>query len=224
MMKFKASCRGATALALFMLLCGSALAQTRFSYAGPPVSIPDASDLSGNNPGAPAVAPTTVFGLIGAVTKITVSLDGSACSTTVGSTTVGIEHTFVEDLKVSLQSPAGTTVLIINEAGGSGNNFCQTVLDDTGAQSIQTVSSSAAPFTGTFSPNSPLSAFNGQAPNGDWKLLVQDFLDQDGGNIRAWSVTVSTTGAVPALSGWGMTLLVATLSISGLAVLRRRAV
>jgi subtilisin-like proprotein convertase family protein len=53
----------------------------------------------------------------------------------IGSTTVGVDHTWVGDLTFTLTSPSGRTVKLLNRAGGainSGNNFCQMFLDDAG--------------------------------------------------------------------------------------------
>ena len=80
----------------------------------------------------------------------------------------------------------------MHEPDGSGNNFCQTVLDDESAgPPIQTRPSANAPFTGSFTPNAPLSLFDGENPNGTWQLQVQDFFSGDIGNIRAWSVIIT---------------------------------
>jgi hypothetical protein len=37
-----------------------------------------------------------------------------------------------------------------------------------------------------------LAAFNGANPNGTWKLFIQDDLDDDGGELGSWSLTVTT--------------------------------
>ena len=170
-------------------------APATFSYAGPPVAIPDATDLSGNSPGAPAEATVTAAGLAPHVTDIDFRIDGTACSTTAGSTTVGIAHTFVNDLELRLTSPGGTTVKVIDNTDGSGNNFCQVLLDDDAASSIQSAVTANAPFTGTWMPANPLSAFDGQNPNGSWTLAAQDFFSGDTGSIRAFSVIIDTKGA-----------------------------
>jgi len=187
-----------TGLVAFILVAfpGVAGAAT-YSFTGPPVPIPDAADLSGTNPGAPATATVTVAGEQAILTDINFRIDGSACNTNVGSTTVGLDHTFVNDLVIKLTSPAGTTVTLINHTDGSGNNFCQTVLDDdaAGAPNIQTAATANAPFTGTWLPASPLSAFDGQNPNGTWTLSVQDFFNQDTGNIRAFSLIITSLSA-----------------------------
>ncbi|MBI3649907.1 MAG: S8 family serine peptidase [Acidobacteria bacterium] len=163
-----------------------------FSYTGPAVPIPDATDLSGSSPGAAVMAPLVVSGVSGPIFDVNFSIDGSSCSTTAGSTTVGLDHTFVNDLKITLISPATTSALVIDETDGSGNNFCQTVLDDESVgASIQTVVSSNAPFTGSFKPNAALSIFDGQTANGTWNLQAQDFFSGDTGNIRAYSLIIT---------------------------------
>ncbi|MGH8596946.1 MAG: proprotein convertase P-domain-containing protein, partial [Gammaproteobacteria bacterium] len=98
----------------------------------------------------------------------------------------------MNDLEITLISPSANSVLVINNTDGSGNNFCQTVLDDeSGGPSIQSVVSSNAPFTGAFIPNAMLSAFAAEHPNGTWKLQAQDFFLLDTGNIRKFTVTVT---------------------------------
>lgn len=163
-------------------------------YSGAVVPIADAADLSGNNPGAPAIATLPVAGVSGNVLSAVLSLDGATCSNVAGATTVGLDHTYVSDLRISLTSPQGTSVMVIDRAGGGGNdgnNFCGTVLDDSGTTSIEAVTASQAPFTGTFTPNAPLAGLRGQHGNGNWKLQAQDFFSGDTGNIRAFTLTVT---------------------------------
>jgi hypothetical protein len=160
-----------------------------FGYTGPAVPIPDGP---GNAPGAPALASLLVDGSMARAFDVDLRIDGDACTATPGATSVGLNHTFVSDLRISLQAPGGTSVVAINRAGGSGNNFCQTVLDDESAgPSIQTVISTNAPFSGSFRPNLPLSAFDSQPITGMWQLSAQDFEIQDIGAIRAWSLVVT---------------------------------
>lgn len=196
----------------FGLRIGSPGTPVTFSYVGPPVPIPDGADLSGNNPGAPAIASLPVAG-VGPIFDIDFRIDGTACSATVGSTTVGIDHTFVNDLELTLRSPNGTAVKIINNTDGSGNNLCQVLLDDESAgPSIQSVVTAQAPFTGSFTPNAALSAFDGEDPNGNWQLEVQDFFSADTGNIREFSLII-TPGIcdAPVLT----TSVTATKTVSG---------
>lgn len=160
---------------------------THIAYAGPPVAIPD-DDPAGVD------VPLTVGGITGPVAKLVFNIDGATCSAAIGSTTVGIDHTWVGDLTATLSSPSGTTTTLFDAAGGagnSGNNFCQTILSDAGATSIQNITVGQAPFTGTFQPLQALSVFAGQDPTGTWKLHMTDNAFLDSGSVRAFSLDVS---------------------------------
>jgi subtilisin-like proprotein convertase family protein len=162
------------------------------SYAGAAVSIPD-NDVAGVN------VPLTVSG-VGSLATLAFSLDGTACSTAIGATTVGVDHTWVGDLVFNLTSPSGTTVTLMNRPGGtgnSGNNFCQTKLVDGAASSIQTITSAGAPWTGTFAPASPEAAFAGENATGTWVLNVSDHVATDTGHVRAFSLDATTFSCTP---------------------------
>ena len=169
---------------------GSGTPQT-FTFSGPPVPINDF-------PAAAAEAPVIVSGLIGVVTDVDVRINGTSCSSVDNSTTVGVTHTFVGDLVISLRAPSGQIVTLMNRAGSTGTNLCNTRFDDdAGAPSIQTVSGANHPFSGTFAPASSLSAFDGLSPNGSWTFIVSDQAGGDIGFIRNVSVIISGQ-AVPA--------------------------
>ena len=173
----------------FTLLNGSPGTPVTFTYAGAAVPIPDGI---GALPGAVVSVPLAVAAIPGNVFDVDLRIDGATCDTTTGSTTVGIDHSWVNDLQISLESPTGTIVMAISNTDGSGNNFCQTVLDDESAgASIQSVVTANAPFTGTFTPNAALSAFDGETANGTWNLRAQDFFQFDTGSIRAFSLTIT---------------------------------
>ena len=204
----------------FSYILGGPGTPVTFSYTGPAVPIPDAADLTGTAPGAPALAPLVVSGVAAPIFDINFRFDGTSCSNAIGSTTVGLDHTFVNDLQIKLISPASTNVLMINNTDGSGNNFCQTVLDDdTPNPSIQTVVSGNAPFTGTFKPNSPLSAFRGENANGTWNLSAQDFFSGDTGNIRAFSLIIT-----PAVCQTAPCVLTCPSNVTGAAIMSSTAV
>lgn len=143
-----------------------------FSHNGGAARIPD-GDARGIS------VPLTVNGFSGHIADLNFRIDGTDCTTNMGATTVGADHSWVGDLVFKLTSPSGTTVTIINRAGGGGNsgkNFCQTLLDEetTLANSINTVTASGAPYAGTFKPTNPPSAFDGENPNGTWILTAID--------------------------------------------------
>jgi len=169
---------------------------TTIAYSGPVVNIPDA------NPSG-ASATMTLSGFTGVINDLDFRINGTTCNTTAGSTTVGLDHSWVSDLVVTLRSPAGTVITLMNRPGGEnngGNNFCNTLLDDEAVNSIQSITAAGNPYSASFTPNSPLSAFDGQNPNGIWTLFASDAIAQDTGNIRAFSLivrTVSTTCDAP---------------------------
>ena len=191
---------GALVLGLAVVAVAPAAAATSSThpYTGPPVPIPDGLDLSGSNPGVAATATVAVSGIDDVLDDIDLSFDGTSCTTSAGATTVGIDHTWVHDLHLSLTSPEGTTVLVVSDSGGSGNNFCQTVLDDEAATSVGSLTTGDAPFTGSYQPVNPLSAFDGEDPNGVWTLTAQDFVEFDTGTVRAFSLHIDSSPAQPA--------------------------
>lgn len=187
-----------------------------FSYTGPAVPIPDGADIYGNNPGAPAFASLVVsgFGPTEVITDVVFKFDGAVTSAA-GSTAVGLDHTFVNDLAVSLIAPNSTSVLMLDHIDSGGNNFAQMILDDAATTSVSTLVSAQAPFNGTWKPSHPLSAFDGLQPNGTWQLKVQDFFSPDTGNIRLFTVTITAVAAVPEPS-------TALLLLSGIGLVCRR--
>ena len=116
----------------------------------------------------------SVAGLVGFVFDLDVRLD--------------VTHPFDEDLDVVLVSPSGRRVALFNDVGSNGDHFTGTVLDDEAAAAIAT---GAAPFAGRFRPAQPLSAFDGQDPNGAWTLEVTDDSMGFTGTLNAWSLTIA---------------------------------
>ncbi|MEO7734774.1 MAG: S8 family serine peptidase, partial [Kofleriaceae bacterium] len=162
---------------------------THFAYTGGAVGIP-LGDPAGVD------VPLTIAGFTGgAIAKMRFNIDGATCSSATGATTVGIDHSWVGDLTLQLRSPSGRAVTLLASPGGpnnSGNNFCQTVLDDEAANPVQGVTAVQAPFTGTFSPLQPLAGFNGDEANGTWTLHATDAIVFDTGSVRAFSIDVGS--------------------------------
>lgn len=84
---------------------------------------------------------------------------------------VNISHTYIGDMKVSLISPSGTTVVLHNRSGSSTDNLVTWY--DTETQ-----------------PAEPLSAFNGANAFGVWRLKVEDLASSDTGTLNAWTLEV----------------------------------
>ncbi|HWT03619.1 MAG TPA: proprotein convertase P-domain-containing protein [Pyrinomonadaceae bacterium] len=172
----------------FKVPTGKPAAAVTKTRTGTAVAIPD------NNATGVSV-PLAVSGFTGRISDLNFKIGGTTCTTAVNATTVGLNHTWVGDLVVKLRSPQGTVVTLIDRMGGGDNggvNFCNTTLDDESAgASIQNTTSTQAPFTGSFKPNSPLSAFDGQNPNGTWTLLVSDQEAVDTGHVRTFSLIIT---------------------------------
>lgn len=155
------------------------------SYTGPPVSVPDNS-LIGSN----IILP--VSGIAGAVSDLDFRLDSLAgCDAAIGNTNASMTHTFNGDLRFRLISPAGTSIALITNRGGGGNNFCTVVLDDDGGFPPVSSIPAAGGVTGTFGPETPLSAFDGENPNGNWILNVADVGAVDLGTLNRFSLIIT---------------------------------
>jgi subtilisin-like proprotein convertase family protein len=102
--------------------------------------------------------------------------------------TVRLTHTYDRDLALSLISPSGRKVLLVDNLGGSGNDFYNTVFTDLATTPII---NGSPPFTGHYRPLQPLSLFKGQSPNGHWKLEIADQTGGDVGKLLAWSMAIT---------------------------------
>jgi subtilisin-like proprotein convertase family protein len=91
---------------------------------------------------------------------------------TISAITVGIDitHTYIGDLRITLSSPTGTTVLLHDRSGGSANDL-HTRLD---------VRSQPA-----------LHALAGEAVNGEWTIHVQDLAAMDRGRLAGWTLDIN---------------------------------
>jgi subtilisin-like proprotein convertase family protein len=100
-----------------------------------------------------------------------------------------LTHTWDADVSIYLQR--GTIgSLIVDNVGGSGDNFIGTILNDSAATPI---ASGVAPFTGSFRPSNPLTPFNGAFTSGYWRLVVTDTAGGDSGLLKAWCLVITYT-------------------------------
>lgn len=119
-----------------------------------------------------------------------------------------LAHTWVGDLRITLTSPSGTTVVLADRPGGprnSGDNLTGTVFSDGASQPLGSVS---APYTGSFRPPSDqLSRFDGEGEQGYWILRVSDLEPGDTGTLFAWGLRIRSAtcsaGGTPAPGGTG---------------------
>jgi YVTN family beta-propeller protein len=95
-------------------------------------------------------------------------------------------HSSDGDLRFTLNHD-GIESIIINQVGGSDDNFLLTKLKD---EAELDISSGSAPFSGLYKPSNPLSVFNGMDPNGIWKLVVYDAATGNSGTLSAWGINL----------------------------------
>jgi subtilisin-like proprotein convertase family protein len=139
----------------------------------------------------------------------TVDVSGAGPYLWDANVTLNITHTFPGDLDITLTSPSGTVVtLTTDNAGTSDNAFAGTTFDDQADPNSQipyavnpnmvtdhtyTTNVVASPLT----PEEPLSAFNGEDPNGTWTLKVVDDAGLDTGTLNSWSLEITTLDTAP---------------------------
>lgn len=80
---------------------------------------------------------------------------------------VEIEHSYISDLKVSLTSPLGTSVVLHNRSGGGDDNLVKSYSSD---------------------EVSDLQSLFGEESQGDWTLHVVDSAPEDIGTLRQWGL------------------------------------
>jgi len=101
---------------------------------------------------------------------------------------VGV-HTWITDLSITLTSPAGTTVSLMNRPCNSEEDFDLGYDDDaaTGTLPCPPVGG------GMYIPDAALATFNGENPQGNWTLTIVDNANQDGGSLNGWTLEVCFT-------------------------------
>ncbi|MGJ8650554.1 MAG: reprolysin-like metallopeptidase [Opitutaceae bacterium] len=112
---------------------------------------------------------------------------------------LNITHTWIGDLTVVLTHvDTGTSVMVVDwpgypeDSGGSSENNIIVILDDEAALTVEDNS----PYTTNahYSPNNPLSAFDGESLTGTWTLHVNDDLGGDTGTLVSWCLQPTVSG------------------------------
>lgn len=111
-------------------------------------------------------------------------------------------HTWVGDLTFTLlHVDTGTSVTVIDRPGfpasanGCSNADIVATLDDEAVNPVEDQCSGTPPaIGGTLLPNNPLSAFDGEAIGGTWRLSVSDIISPDSGTLNQWCIEATTGG------------------------------
>ena len=175
---------------------------TSFSNTTPIVIPASGTGASTGAPSNPYPSTINVAGVVGTVSKVTVTL-------------TNMNHTFPDDIDVLLVGPGGQKMLLMSDAGGSVDLVNNTYTFDDAAAA--TLADGALSASGTYKPSNfgtgdvfpapapagpytdpqLLSVFNGVNPNGTWSLYVVDDLGGDVGNINGgWTLNITTSTPV----------------------------
>ncbi len=103
--------------------------------------------------------------------------------------TLDVSHSYNRDLKISLVSPEGTEVLLVDKEGADQDDFKETTFDDNASEPI---AGAQAPFRGSFRPEGSMSDFVGEEVTGEWVLRIEDQANFDGGSLNFWTLVVET--------------------------------
>jgi subtilisin-like proprotein convertase family protein len=116
-------------------------------------------------------------------------------------------HTWVGDLAISIEH-LGTTVVIVDRPGVPASTFgCSEdnwsiELDDEGTGgAIEDQCAPGLSSAPNYTPNNPLSAFDGMDSAGNWTITVSDNAGGDTGTLDSWSVIFSEPGPSPCVEG-----------------------
>ncbi len=105
---------------------------------------------------------------VGITSKMTVSGTGATVTANL-NVDLNITHTWIGDLIVTLQSPAGTQVILHNQTGSSANDIIGN-------------------YPGTLTPAQSLSAMIGDPIDGVWTMIVSDNAGADTGTLNSWGI------------------------------------
>ncbi len=111
---------------------------------------------------------------------------------------ININHPVNRELTISLKSPDGRVVKLLQGSSLSGTNFTNTCLDSRADSSITLTN---GPYNGTYKPIGFIGRFNnGQTGNGLWKLIVKDFQDNaNAGSLLSWSISFGNSPSKPVI-------------------------
>ena len=126
-----------------------------------------------------------------AVVPFTVTASGESCTIQDIDVRLAIQHTFVFDLSLTLQSPLGTVVQIVDQPLSGLEDYPDIILDDSATLTVEndagvpnpgpTAAGKAYVPGASYKPNFALAAFNGENPNGVWNIVVTDNAGADVG-------------------------------------------
>ena len=105
---------------------------------------------------------------------------------------INLNHTFMQDLDIHLQSPAGNDNGLFTDVGAATVGGPQTLMD------IRIDDEAALPFAFPLTASMVvqpelayrLNWFDGEDAGGTWTLVIRDDATGDGGTLNSWSLTI----------------------------------
>ncbi|HVV86554.1 MAG TPA: DUF4215 domain-containing protein [Kofleriaceae bacterium] len=102
------------------------------------------------------------------------------------------------DLDIYMMSPTGGERILSDDQ--SGVNYVSTIFSDDATTSI---TAGAAPYTGEFKPEAPMSGVTNQASKGDWLLRIGDDTTGTTGTLNSWSLALCIDPLAASVCGNG---------------------
>ena len=104
---------------------------------------------------------------------------------------VDIEHTYLEDLTLYLESPEGIRYLFARQLGGDKNDYSETIFDE---EAVVSIDQGTPPFTGRFSPEESIADLYGTSAFGIWTLIIEDNFPEDTGRLLDFTLAFCLEG------------------------------
>ncbi|WP_373518068.1 reprolysin-like metallopeptidase [Pricia sp.] len=105
---------------------------------------------------------------------------------------LNIDHSYLEDVRITLTSPSKTTVTLVSNSCGDFKNI-NAVFDDDAKDFICGAVSDIG-IAGTVKPSGVLDSFKGETIFGEWVLEIHDIANGDGGSLNAFSLDICIEG------------------------------
>ena len=106
---------------------------------------------------------------------------------------VDITHTWISDLVLTLVSPDGQQILLVQNRGQDNVDFSNTTFDQEASEGI---ASASYPYTGSYQPEETLENLYGTNSYGIWKLYVDDEYAEDTGTLNVFELEFCLKGVV----------------------------
>jgi subtilisin-like proprotein convertase family protein len=116
---------------------------------------------------------------------------------------LAIDHTRIGDFRVTLTSPSGTTIKLMEKRPDNGPGSCagdniDLTLDDAASTAVQAQCGPGVPsISGTHSPFEALAAFIGENSTGNWTLNVSDRRNGETGRLMSATLHITAQQNIP---------------------------